>query len=80
MSATKIVDGDALVEQLLAVQRIVTTMLRALGDDGTPPLSPPPQRSAEPFLGAPVPSGHDHQWVSGFGSMIKTCSICGAKG
>lgn len=80
MSATHIVDGDALIEQLIAVRRIVDTMLRALGEDRTPPLSPPPSRSAESFLGAPVAKGHEHQFVSGFGSMVKTCSICGAKG
>ena len=82
MSAT-IVDTDVLVEQLLAVRRIVDEALRALGAGGTPPLPSPPARSAEHFLGspAPKPGEHEHQWVAaGFGSLIKTCSTCGAKG
>lgn len=70
------VDKDLLIEQLVAVRRIVDEALRVLAGDGTPPLPTPPARSAE----IPLPSGCKHNWaLAGFGSTMESCSICGAK-
>jgi hypothetical protein len=80
MSNPILVDRDVLVAHLLDVRRAADEALRVLGQVGTPPPPIPSAQPAELVLGSKPPS-HEHTWqASGFGSMGKTCSVCGAKG